>query len=174
MEKKNYLLNVIEYVTLIILFMLGDSNKLFTFTLCYLFYKVLSSVYNNINIKDNILKYKNKDSVFRNKGYIYSIILVLIYGIFGLGISFLLSILINKVFNIDKIVIPLMITSIVVIFKPILNITYSLLQIYNKKKLASSIHYIYYGIDSVLTIIIYLIINKTSIKISIFSTIYYC
>ena len=104
MEKKNYLLIVIEYVTLIILFMLGDSNKLFTFTLCYLFYKVLSSVYNNINIKDSILKYKNKDSVFRNKGYIYSIILVLIYGIFGLGISFLLSILINKVFNIDKIV----------------------------------------------------------------------
>ena len=171
MEKKNYLLNVIEYVTLIILFMLGDSNKLFTFTLCYLFYKVLSSVYNNINIKDSILKYKNKDSVFRNKGYIYSIILVLIYGIFGLGISFLLSILIDKVFNIDKIVIPLMITSIVVIFKPILNITYSLLQIYNKKKLASSIHYIYYGIDSVLTIIIYLIINKMKIVSYLFTSI---
>ena len=171
MEKKNYLLNVIEYVTLIILFMLGDSNKLFTFTLCYLFYKVLSSVYNNINIKDSILKYKNKDSVFRNKGYIYSIILVLIYGIFGLGISFLLSILIDKVFNIDKIGIPLMITSIVVIFKPILNITYSLLQIYNKKKLASSIHYIYYGIDSVLTIIIYLIINKMKIVSYLFTSI---
>lgn len=163
MEKKNYLLNVIEYITLIILFMLGNSNKLFVFTLCYLFYKVLSSVYNNIDIKDSILKYKNKDSAFRNKGYIYSIILVLIYGIFGLGISFLLSILIDKVFSIDKIVIPLMITSIVAIFKPILNITYSLLQIYNKKKLASSIHYIYCGIDSVLTIIIYLIINKMKI-----------
>ena len=90
MEKKNYLLNVMEYITLIILFMLGDSTKLFTFTLCYLFYKVLSSVYNSIDIKDSILKYKNKDSDFRNKGYIYSIILVLIYGIFGLGISFLL------------------------------------------------------------------------------------
>ena len=171
MEKKNYLLNVIEYVTLIILFMLGDSNKLFTFTLCYLFYKVLSSVYNNINIKDSILKYKNKDSVFRNKGYIYSIILVLIYGIFGLGISFLLSILIDKVFSIDKIVIPLMITSIVVIFKPILNITYSLLQIYNKKKLANSIHYIYYGIDSVLTIIIYLIISKLKVSNYLFTSI---
>ena len=171
MEKKNYLLNVIEYVTLIILFMLGDSNKLFTFTLCYLFYKVLSSVYNNVNIKDSILKYKNKDSVFRNKGYIYSIILVLIYGIFGLGISFLLSILIDNVFNIDKIVIPLVITSIVTIFKPILNITYSLLQIYNKKKLANSIHYIYYGVDSILTIIIYLIINKMKIASYLFTSI---
>lgn len=171
MEKKNYLLNVIEYITLIILFMLGDSTKLFTFTLCYLFYKVLSSVYNNIDIKDSILKYKNKDSAFRNKGYIYSIILVLIYGIFGLGISFLLSMLIDKVFSIDKIVIPLMITSIVTIFKPILNITYSLLQIYNKKKLANSIHYIYYGIDSVLTIIIYLIINKMKIVSYLFTSI---
>ena len=171
MEKKNYLLNVIEYITLIILFMLGDSTKLFTFTLCYLFYKVLSSVYNNIDIKDSILRYKNKDSAFRNKGYIYSIILVLIYGIFGLGISILLSILIDKVFSIDKIVIPLMITSIVAIFKPILNITYSLLQIYNKKKLASSIHYIYYGIDSVLTIIIYLIINKMKIASYLFTSI---
>ena len=171
MEKKNYLLNVIEYITLIILFMLGNSNKLFVFTLCYLFYKVLSSVYNNIDIKDSILKYKNKDSAFRNKGYIYSIILVLIYGIFGLGISFLLSILIDKVFSIDKIAIPLMITSIVAIFKPILNITYSLLQIYNKKKLASSIHYIYYGIDSVLTIIIYLIINKMKIASYLFTSI---
>ena len=171
MEKKNYLLNVIEYITLIILFMLGDSTKLFTFTLCYLFYKVLSSVYNNIDIKDSILRYKNKDSAFRNKGYIYSIILVLIYGIFGLGISFLLSILIDKVFSIDKIVIPLMITSIVVIFKPILNITYSLLQIYNKKKLANSIHYIYYGIDSVLTIIIYLIISKLKVSNYLFTSI---
>ena len=171
MEKKNYLLNVIEYITLIILFMLGNSNKLFVFTLCYLFYKVLSSVYNNIDIKDSILRYKNKDSAFRNKGYIYSIILVLIYGIFGLGISFLLSILIDKVFNIDKIVIPLVITSIVTIFKPILNITYSLLQIYNKKKLANSIHYIYYGIDSVLTIIIYLIISKLKVSNYLFTSI---
>ena len=171
MEKKNYLLNVIEYITLIILFMLGNSNKLFVFTLCYLFYKVLSSVYNNIDIKDSILRYKNKDSAFRNKGYIYSIILVLIYGIFGLGISFLLSMLIDKVFSIDKIVIPLMITSIVTIFKPILNITYSLLQIYNKKKLVNSIHYIYYGIDSVLTIIIYLIISRLKISNYLFTSI---
>lgn len=170
MEKKNYLLNVIEYISLIILFMLGNNN-LFIFTLCYLFYKVLSSVYNNIDVNDSILMYKNNNYIFKNKGYIYSVILALIYGIFGIGISFLLSLLIDKVFDIDKIVIPLIITSIVVICKPILNITYSLLRVYNKNKLASSMYYIYYGLDSILTMIIYLIFCKIKIDNYLFTSI---
>lgn len=162
MEKRKYLLSVIEYMTLIIVFILVDSNKLFVFTLCYLFYKLLGSIYNIIDVKDSILKYKNGDSAFRNKGYIYSIVIILGYGILGVGLSFILSMLIG----IDRIFIPLIVSSIVSIIRPILDITYSLLYIYNKKKLASVIHYIYCGIDSGLIIVMCLIFSK--FKISMF------
>lgn len=171
MEKKKYLLNVIEYITLIILFMLGNGNKLFIYTLCYLFYKVLSGVYDSINVKDSILRYKNKDNIFKNKGYIYSIIILVIYSILGLGISFLLSIGIKKILGITDIVMPLMISSLLVVNRPILDITNDLLIIYNKKKLASSIHYIYYFIDSILLLIIYSIIYKIKMPIYIFTSI---
>ena len=173
MEKRNYLLNVVEYMTLIILFMINNEDRLFGFTLTYLLYKVLFSIYKKIDIKKNILKYKNKDNMFRNKGYIYSIIVLFIYGILGMGISFLVSLLLDKVLTINKMIVPLMVVSIVVIIRPFLDITRDLLLSYNKRKLASCIHYIYYGLDSILTIVIYAIIYRLKMPMYIFISMLY-
>lgn len=173
MEKRNYLLNVVEYMTLIILFMINNEDRLFGFTLTYLLYKVLFSIYKKIDIKKNILKYKNKDNMFRNKGYIYSIIVLFIYGILGMGISFLVSLLLDKVLTINKMIVPLIVVSIVAVIRPFLDITRDLLLTYNKRKLVSCIHYIYYGIDSILTIVIYAIICRLKMPMYIFISMLY-
>lgn len=152
MRKKNKLIQVFEFLSIIILYYIAGKNSLFLYITTLSLYNIYLSCFSHITIKDTLTRIKNNHSKFK----ILKIITIIISCISLVFIitSILISDTVNIFLNIDNTFIPYLIMSISIITEPLITILLEYLESYNKPKLSNRLLNTYYIIEKILLVLI--------------------
>lgn len=165
MKDRNIIVKILRVLSLIILYYISSKTSMFIYLITLVLYDIYVSSFKHIKLKDTFKKIDNNHQKINLLKYM-SLSILIITSIFIL-LSLLISESINIFLNINKTLLPLVVMSISVITKPILNLIIECLESLNKFKIANRVYYTYYIIEFIL-FIIFSIITIRLIKLPLY------
>ena len=154
MKLRSLVIDIISILFIIPLYYLTKDNNIFLYTLSLYLYLILSSMFKHINNYSNLKNYYDKEYIYSlNSIFKYTNVSIIVINIFVSIIVFLISLLLNGLFDIKGLIIVNVVMSLTLFIKPILGNVSNFVLVYNFKKLSDNIENIYKVINLILLII---------------------
>lgn len=154
MKLRSLIIDIINILFIIPLYYLTKDNNIFLYTLSLYLYLILSSMFDHVDIYSNIKNYfDNKYTYSLNAIFKYTNVSIIIINIVLSIVVWLISLLLNSLFNIKGLVIVNVIMSLTLFIKPILKNMISFVKVYNFNKLGDNVENIYKITNLILLII---------------------
>jgi len=154
MKLRSLIVDIICILFIIPLYYLTKDNNIFLYTLSLYLYLILSSMFKHIDNYCNLKKYYDKEYIYSlNAIFKYTNVSIIVINIFVSIIVFLVSLLLDGLFDIKGLIIVNVVMSLTLFIKPLLKSVSNFVMVYNFKKLSNNILNIYKVINLILLII---------------------
>lgn len=160
MKLKELIINIIYMLLSIPLYYLTKGTNLLPLTLSIYLYLILSSIFNHIDNYDYVKDYYDKNYTYSiNIVYKYTNISIILINIIITILISILTYLLNKLFNIDNLILINIALSLTLFIKPVLRNISNICSIYKFKTLKDNIFNIY-NILNIIFILLTIILGR--------------